>query len=354
MLVSLGGCALYDKEYIAINDYVMPTPGSQQSSDKVTVSNLIELKNAIQGLVNNGVEHGTIVFSDSYSGEPSQDISDACWQVRSQDALCAFCVANISYDLSKIVSYYEANVSVTYAKTGVEFGDIRQITFTSGLDDLVEDTLENHDSKLVVLVGSCAYSAENVASLFEKCYFKNPLLCPKQPKTAVRLYSGTGYQKLYDVSINYGLSDDNMNKQMLELQEFNPFKVKYYDDSSRLKALVGYLAENCTLSDQDSVYSALIEKNGNSKALALSTVVLCDKLNLDCLIVNGQKNYEDHFWNIIKIDKDYYHFDPSSFLENPGEIIPLRNDSDMWNEYRWDTSVYPKCNGNLQLTNDAS
>ena len=64
-----------------------------------------------------------------------------------------------------------------------------------------------------------------------------------------------------------------------------------------------------------------------------------DELGLECYVVNGQKNREDHSWNIVRVDGIPYHVD----LFAPQEEGFLKSDESFWGPYRWTTSAYPQC-----------
>ena len=343
-MLFLCSCGIYDKEYVAENDYVIPSVSSVSDSDKISVSNFYELKKAVGSLVKEGRKTGTIIFSEGYEGDASEDLAEACWQERSQDALCAYCVDNISYELSRIVSYYEANITVTYADTGVAFEDIYQISYTTGLSDLIEQSLNNTDRKLVVLVNSSSYTSDSITSLVQDIYYTNPIVAPKEPTATVQIYSGTGLQKLYSVSFNYGISDEErLRSEIDEMKSFNPISEKIStDDYEKIVAICRYLTENCTIGEDDSIYEAMINGSGSSKAIAFETTALCNKLGLRSFMVTGQKFYNDHYWNIVKINGFFYHFDASAVIEGYTNTF-LMSDDEMWSSYRWDTSSYPKC-----------
>ena len=96
LAASLSGCAsIFDKEYIAITDYVdASTPPQQEGT--VQVENYLELKLAINKLITAHEESGSLDFS-SYKGENiSDDLAAACNEVRSETALAAYVVDYIS------------------------------------------------------------------------------------------------------------------------------------------------------------------------------------------------------------------------------------------------------------------
>ena len=122
------------------------------------------------------------------------------------------------------------------------------------------------------------------------------------------------------------------------------------DQAHEALAVYRYLAENCVLSgdsNENSAYSALIRGRADSEGVALAYVEMCHQLGIACRIVYGQLHWQDHCWNIVEVDGEYYHVDVSAAIGGePGQGFFLR-DEDMWNSYRWDTSSYPACSGVL-------
>lgn len=115
---ALCGCgSAFEKEYEAVSDYVPTVQASPYTGDKVAVRSFGSLKQAISEFVLRGETTGKIVFDTAYDGDATEDLASACWQIRTQNALCAYCVENMAYELNKIVTYYEATVYITYAES---------------------------------------------------------------------------------------------------------------------------------------------------------------------------------------------------------------------------------------------
>ncbi len=100
----LSGCSFFDDTYLVESDYPLPDRKESSSRDTVTVTGLSDLRDAIRNTVAAGASERTIVFDSSYAGNPYEDLASACWQVRTEDALCAYCVENIAYEMTQIVS----------------------------------------------------------------------------------------------------------------------------------------------------------------------------------------------------------------------------------------------------------
>ncbi|MBR1456077.1 MAG: hypothetical protein IJ594_02800 [Oscillospiraceae bacterium] len=351
----LCGCAgVFDKEYVVVSDYVPPVQDSTAQGDKITVRNLNELKTALLGLISAGDSEGAILFDAAYDGDVVTDLASACWQVRTQDALCAYCVDNIAYDLSKMVTHYEAEISVSYSAAAPDAADIRQLQYSAGLEDIIRDTLEEGSDRLVVLIARSVYGAEEMESLVARVYRTYPDSAPKEPQVSVNMFSGTGRQRLYEIRFDYGLSAAEMENRRLQLLALEPFvslEDEELDAAHRALLACEYLTEGCALSPDDAsndVYAALVEGEANSEGMALAYVALCRRLSVPCQIVYGQYNRVAHCWNIVELDGEYYHVDPAACAAYGMEYGFLMRDENAWNYYRWDTASYPACMGQLQ------
>ena len=334
--VLLCGCgSVFDKEYVAIDDYVPTVQDPAQSGERVTVRNFTALKQAIRTLVSNGETEGSIVFDAAYDGDTTEDMASACWQVRTQDALCAYCVSNIAYDTS-----------------GEEAESIIKLPYSTGLERLIESAFEQGQTKLVVLINRSALSAEDMEGTAARVYRENPATAPKAPSVSVNMYSGANMQRLYEINLRYGMGAEELAAKKRQLARVTPFEqlnIEELDEAERALAAYEYLVDNCSIADEGqggSIYAALVEHSTDSEGAALAFVELCRQLKVDCQIVYGQRAWRDHCWNIIRVNGDYYHVDAGLTNADINASF-LKTDQDFWESYRWDVSAYPVCSGAL-------
>lgn len=356
----LCGCSsIYDKEYVSVEDYVPYVQESQSGNEKLLVHNLAELKVALRGLVNEGKDTGLIMFDAAYEGNAADDMDSACWQLRTQDALGAYCVDNISYELTRIVTYFEATVSISYNSFGESTENIKKLSYTSGVELLIKDALEAGQTRLVVLINRSTYSAEDIESVVAKVYRDNPALSPRQPNASVNMFSGLNMQRLYEINLRYGFTAEELSlkkERMAELDPFPDLDIGTMDEGQRALAAYEWLEENCEYTpdrQKNTIYSALIDRQGDSEGMALAYVELCRKLDVECRIVYGQYKWEDHCWNIIRVQGDYYHVDPGRYDRESAAECFMLDDTRAWQDYRWDVSAYPPCTGDLHYNDVA-
>ena len=352
-LCMCGCAALFEKEYLLVEDYVPTVQEVPSQIEKLTVHNFHDLKQAIRGMVNSGQTVGSIIFDSAYDGDVAEDLSDACWQVRTQDALCAYCVVNIFYELNKIVTFYEAQINISYSSHGEKVENIAVLPYSTGVDGIIKEMLIDGSNRGVLLINQSTLSAQEMEEMVAEVYRRNPAIAPRQPGISVKMYSGTNQQRLYEINMSYSMESEELAARKEMLAQFAPFEQL---DTSRLsegqRALVAfeYIRRNISVepSGQNStIYSALIQRHADSEGIALAYVELCRQLDVECRIVYGQRNWQDHCWNIIRLGQSYYHVDAALEADIPTEDSFMRLDEQIWDIYRWDMASYPACAGLL-------
>ncbi len=349
----LAGCgSVFEKEYVSVTDYVPPAPAENSADERVTVRNMAELKQAIIDMVYEGSPGGTIAFDPNYDGSATEDMESACWQVRTQDALCAYCVRDLHFETEKIVNYYEGTVSIDYTDYAADLSSIIHLPYSVGLLDILSSAMEDNLQRVTILIDTSSTTTENVRSIAQDLYRKNPTICVREPQLTVYMYSGSGRQRLYEINFQYGMPEDEVIRckaQLKNLDVVSNLEAQDLDEVNRSFAACRYLTENCSLSEtaQASCFDALILGESSSEGLALAYVEMCHQLGVDCRIVYGKLNGENHCWNIVRLDEDYYHVDVSRCYDEQFEKGFLLNDESMWDDYRWNISAYPACRGEL-------
>lgn len=356
MLVSLffmSACSgIYETEYVSVTDYVPPAQSNSSSTEKTKVRNFSALKQAIRNIAISGDEEGRIIFDAAYDGDVVEDIASACWELRTEDAFCAYCVDNIAYDSSRIVNYYEANIYVSYSQAEPE--NIIHLQYFTGAKEAILDAMSNGERKMVLLVNRSSYTADNIESIVSELYRSNPACAPRMPLAEVNMFSGTGLQRLYEIKFSYGYTAAELQNRQEIISEIRPFEnldMEAMSETEKAYEACRYLIKNCALSSeptQNSIYSALVEKQADSEGIAYAYVELCRQLGVECQMIYGQRKWEDHWWNIVRVDGEYYHVDIGVSGSSGLEAGFMHRDSAMWENYRWDVSSYPACLGSIE------
>ena len=353
MLFVLCGCgSMFGKEYVVVGDYTPSMPDSEPEEGRISVANLAELRRALLDLVYAGVRESSIAFDADYEGEISEDMASACWQIRTQDALCAYCVENIAYELTTIVNYTEARLAIRYSDAVCAPAEVLLRSYSSGMDELVREMISAGETRFTVLISRSYYTAEGMEELVSSVYRDDPGIAPREPEISVMMLSGSGEQRLYEIDLDYGMSESERKRRLEKLNALFPFEgtdTEEMDEAHRALLACRWLEEHCSYDPEGEgdIYSALILGRANNEGMAFAYERLCMLLGLDCRMVYGQRNWEDTCWNIVSVDGSFYHVDPT--LCAAGDYFGgfLLRDEVMWEECRWDVSTYPACTGEL-------
>lgn len=357
--LALCGCsALFDTEYYVTTEYEAPSDDAAAEPEEETeddaagsISNYTALKRAITQLVSEHVESAELQFQN-YDGSISQDISTACWEVKSSTALGAFAVDYISYDLSRIVSYYQAEIYITYKRSASQVAALEQTENMSALAARLDEALRAGETYLVLGVSAASATAQTVREDVERSYYDDPLACPVLPEIEVNVYPESGVSRIMEVTLDYGCDSLVLSRMRQELgaaldvmaAQTVPEDGGTYPDAERVRILCRYLAENCVYDPDASstAWDALVGRTADSAGLAMALEAGCQAIGVGCQVVSGRMDGESHIWNIVTLEDSFYHVDVSNWAAGEAAAF-LAGDEDIWGAYWWDTSEYPVC-----------
>ncbi len=375
-LGSAAGCSiLFDREYYTRAEYeAQDTETDTDDGDAIgSISNYTALKRAITLLVTEHIESAQLQFLN-YDGNISTDISTACWEVKSSTALGAFAVDYISYDLSRIVSYYQAEIYITYKRSAAQVEALEEIATTAALSQRIDTALRSNETYLVLELSSTSVTADTIAEYLEAAYYTDPLASPVLPVVEVSFYPESGVDRIAEITIDYGMDSQELNERREALAlavetvtaalQTEVAEEPEADDDAEAEdatasdelteqvtaeadmvyALCEYITEHCTLEDTagTTAWDALVNGTADSQGIAMALEALCQALDIECVVVAGRLSSEAHYWNIVTLDGVSYHVD-TAHSSDEGENLFLVSDAMLWGAYWWDTSEYPVC-----------
>lgn len=351
LVAGLCGCgSVFDKEYVVVSPYP-PASASHSEEEHISVSDLNGLRREILRLVNDGSTDGRVRFDAAYEGDPSEDLASACWQARTQNAVCAYCVENISYELSRVLTYDEAVVHISYAESAVPMEEIYSLSYFVGAHELVKQAMEEGAERIVIAISNSSYSESEMEEAVLGVYRQYPIICLTEPEIKVNMYSGTANQKLYEIVFDYKLDTEAAaegKERLAALDIWAEVDADKLTTAEKALFACAYLANGCEYAAEGNLraaYDAMIGKKADSEGLSLAYVELCRQAGIKCSVVYGQRDWQDHCWNIIEMEDACYHVDVSACITEGVEKGFLRSDESMWQRYRWDTSSCSPCTG---------
>ncbi len=346
-LMLLCGCSLFEKEYLYISDYdsnisapAEPEIGAIDSYDA--------LLNSLEGMVSRHQESAELQFNN-YVGSISEDMAAACWQVKSASTLGSYMVDYISYDISRIVTYYQAVVYINYTRTAEELEQIHTIG-ANKIAETVIDAVTNGETTLSMQLYTSAIDGDAMAQRVENALLSAPDVVSVIPDISVSVYGGTGLQRIFEVDFDYR-GAENIPDRCTELKnvvETVSARIRVSEPYSIAILAANALGDRCRYSAEDqtgTAYDALIGGTGGSRALSMAYAAVCGDKGLEYKIVRGLKNNESYYWVQVKIGDYWYHADVCEAIGLPDGTPFLRNDAEMIRSFRWDELEYASCEG---------
>lgn len=148
--------------------------------------------------------------------------------------------------------------------------------------------------------------------------------------------NGIYVDEIYVTADRYGKysSNNNVNQMFTEFENaYNNIISQMYDDSSvqtdldKYFWIHDYLVDNVEYADTSNsftnypreiypdyynAYGAIVNGKTFCQGYAAAYKVLCDKANLDCVMITGLKAGGNHSWNVINLNNKWYIVDVTS------------------------------------------
>ena len=358
-LLTLCGCsALYKKEYLSVSEY---TEGKYDEYDDYMcdVSTYAELKRAISQIVKKHSEEERIRFA-GYDGSIQNDLAQACWELKSENALTSYVVDYMSYDFNRIVTYYEAVIYVAYKHSQQDVDDIINVADLDALEDKLLPALTGLSNYVVFHISDSELVEDDVASAIKRAYAREPTACVVMPTVKVQLHPQSGVFRIAEIELYYGRTQAVIDEMRLELtNRISELSGKLQTEDKSVYILDAYnlLVSNCTYDADGSLrrereldadlgvtaYGALVQGLADSQGIAAAFSALCRQADIPCIMVEGSVGGEKHFWNIVELDGAYYHVDVSADSTWGMSNSFLVSDEKLEDRYVWDTDNYPAC-----------
>lgn len=317
ILLMLSGCGLFLQDaYVVVEPHQEDRRKSQDET--ITVSSYSGLKNAILNLIEDGVKNGEIC-AESYQGTLDEDLSQAVYEVAQISPLGVFAVEHMTYDYSRIVSYYEIHLNITFRRTVEEIASIVYVTGMDAVRKKVTDAMENYEPALILRVGNYEYL--DIAELTKSIYEEHPEFSLELPETSVESYPNTGTQRILEIKFSYRYDREkllecqaSLGQQMEQLSRLYGSTQSDMTNARRLYKRVGrdaVLLENASEPLQESAYGLLVEGEATSYGFAQCYLGLLRECGIEGDLVSGRKAGETHHWCLVKLDGAYFYVDPS-------------------------------------------
>jgi len=363
-VVASSGCAALLEDYLLEETPRVLSPSERLPEETtVEISNYGELKEEIMGLIMKHEGQGRMLVY-TYDGDITMDVAKARREIMYEDPVGSYAVSEIAGTATRIVTYSEVEVKITYKRTKQQVESIVNIGTDRSLLGAILRVLLDCEEEAVFRT-SQQFAESTILVAVRDLYYKNPRGVVMMPVTGVGIFPRYGgSESIYELKFGYPEQASIMLYYKTNLLSFvgnNARLASGETDGEILLSLAENLIEVCSFNVNTArsmsvhgaqnlavtAYGALVNGRATGEGFAMAYKALCDELMFDCSVVLGRLDGMVHAWNIVALQGDYYHVDVAMGDLNGIETAFLKTDEDFMERYTWDMDNTVECNGTL-------
>ena len=338
------GCdSLFQRSYYSSTDHV--DDSVEEDSSVLRAESYRGLVDAMLYFVNEHLSRG-VVRLYNYTGDVEADLAAACREITQEDPLTAYAVETITYDYSRIVSYYEVTVSVAFSHSQSEIDAIRSLPGVSALRPLLDEAMTEFSSGLTFHLSYFSGDEETLRTMAAQAYYAAPQCAFGMPEMDVSFYPDSGPQRIVELSFRWPGDKKTMEMRASELVSaadqflsLNPPAGENYTPAELAGAFF-LTTPPADPTGAEDPYSALTGAPATPSARALALELLFHRAGLEAIYVSGFSGGAESCWLIVKTEEGYSHLlwgDTGILLLSDGEMTEQG--------CLWRTDLYPACTG---------
>ena len=307
--VLLSGCSsLLDREYVSVTPHVT-TETEEGDPSVLRAESYQELVNALVHLVSQHAESGTVrLYGDAERLD--EDLDRACLEVVQEVPLGAYAVDYIKYSTvsaESVVTYSQAEVEISYRRTREQVDSIVSATGRSALQNEFSAALERCDGETVLRISHFSEDEAYIRSVFRQAYLSSPAAGVDMPELTVAIYPQQGLQRIVEVRMQYPGTPEDYAARTRSLQEIArtlTFPLLALPVPERVSAAADALLLRARHDPEagGTAWHALDAGPANAQGMAMALRLLCEQLEINCLVVSGTRDGQPHFWNAVSLD----------------------------------------------------
>lgn len=316
-----------------------------------------------QGLVNSLRyfidEHrsGGVIRLYNYTGDVESDLAAARDEVL-QDPVGAFAVGALNYDSTRILTYYEVELSISYTRSAREVEAIPEVFGLSGVQQELSRLVTERQRSAVFMASYFSGDGGLVEKLFVEGIYNAPaLFCyPAGPEEdldyEICLYPEAGTRRIVEVRVNWRDSGQEAAQRVEELErlasallEANPPAGEDYT-VEELAVLIRNAHGGEDAQGANLVRDVLSGETAADSGLLMAMEYLCHQCGIEAVTAWGEGPRQS--WLIVSTPEGYRHLLADSLYapdgEEPETPVALYTDQEMTGlGYEWPVSLYPVC-----------
>ena len=341
----LSGCSVFRQQ-----NYISVTPHQAQSvesdTESVSVSSYSQLEEAFADFVEDGTERVLLSVQNYDQSVLEHHLRSVINNIQIYHPIGAYAVDDIEYEMGTSGGQAAVSLQISYVHDRSEIRKIRKARDTEYACKLIKSALDNCDAGIVIRIDD--YQKLDFTQMVEDYVDAYPEKIMERPEVAVNIYPNNGLKdQIVELKFTYQTSRDSLRTMQKQVKDIFDSAKLYVsgdaEDRQKFAQLYSFLTERFDYQIDTSItpaYSLLRHGVGDNKSFAVAYSAMCRLSGLECQIVNGTRDGNPWYWNMIKDGDRYFHVDLLRCMEEGGFVE--RTDGEM-SGYVWDYSAFPAC-----------
>ncbi len=217
ILLLLSGCtAMLERDYGSVTSHV--DYSVTEDSSILRVESYQALVNSILYFVGEHSAGGTIRLYN-YTGNVETDLDRARGEVMSQDPMGAYAVRDISWNSTRILTYYEVELRISYRHTAGDVAAIRTVSGLAGLRGELARMVVQNASLITLHTSYFSGDAQAVNDLFWLAYYGSPSTVLDPPAISAVFYPETATQRILEIEVHWPAAAAELEHYAQQLEE---------------------------------------------------------------------------------------------------------------------------------------
>ena len=332
------GCDFWLKDsYVSVKPYDVQ---DVEPMDEVIVANsYLSVRDALENMVEECIQNAIIAIPGADENTIDYYMSAASNHIIRNNALGAYAVEEISYEIGTNAGELAIAVDIHYHYNRIDILRIKRVENISAAVAEVQSALQEYDAEITLFVSE--YKETDFLQLVQDYVDENPQLCVEMPRVTASVYPDSGKDRVVVLTFTYWNSREVLRSMQKNVQEvFRQLKPGTDPVNKTVENMYAFLMDRHAYTIETSItppYSLLHYGVGDSKAFACMFAAMCRQMGVDCRVVSGAKGGEVWYWNVYLENGDAYYVDLLRCYQEGGFYAMKQ---DQMSGYVWDYSAF--------------
>ena len=351
VLLGLTACSGWGQdEFLFVTPHAEQPVSSESTEEEVplTVTNRSELRGAVLSFIRDWTERGTFLVS-GYSGDITADLAETIRYATEEDPIGAYAVDYADAELSGNGESGVISLNIVFRRSAAEINSIVTVNGIGGAYAKIQQALTDYTTALTLRIRN--YEEADFTAYIRDFCLENPDQMPALPELSAQVYPNEGETRILELHMVYPKTRDELRVMQAEvntiLASAHSFIHSGSTDAERVTRLYRFLAGRFvyTIDTEEPVMPAYrLLCDGAAHSLSFATVFRyeCSSEGMDCRLVSGFKDGVSHYWNLIRLGREYYYVDLMRDMLSGGNNPELLTAAQLIEEgYVWEAGDYP-------------